>query len=194
MRLFIAYLVVGLALAVVCDFRIEQRSKGARLGSALLSLVAWPLWVPLAWLGGGPVRPESSLTQRVRAALLEAREAVAGTPLATLLPEQLLVRSERGLVQVERRHAELCALLRRPEFQSATGEGAHADNVRRLHVLEARDRRVLGEMAELAEALRTQLLVARFSGRDSEGEGARGLVTDLSARVESMDAWFELEA
>lgn len=193
MRLLIAYLAVGLLLAVVCDRRLEQRTRGARVGSALLSLVAWPLWAPLAWLGGGPP-VESSLTQRVRAALQEAERAVAGTALSGLLPEELVARSQRGLLQVERRHTELCALLSRPEFQHATGEGAHADNVRRLHLLEQRDRRVLCEMAELAEALRTQLLVARYSGRDVGGEGARGLVTDLSLRVESMDAWFELES
>jgi hypothetical protein len=194
MRTFVGYLLVGLLLALLCDRKLEHRTPGARVGSALLSLSTWPLWVPLAFLGKGPPLTESSLTQRVRAALEEARRAVAGTTLAALLPEELLARSQQGLLQVERRHAELCALLVRPEFRNTADGGAHAENVRRLHLLEQRDRRVLGEMAELAEALRTQLLVARYSGRDSEGEGAKGLVTDLSTRVESMDAWFELEA
>jgi hypothetical protein len=197
MRVLLVYLAIGVVLAWACDSRVINRSLPSRLGSAALSLLAWPLWAPLTLLGGGTsadVAGESLASRRVRAALEEARVSVLGTPLQSLLPEDMLARLHGGLVQVERRHGELCRLLQRPEFQSPAVAGSHADNVRRLQLLERRDSRLLDEMAELAEALRTQLLVARFSGRDAEGDGARGLVTDLSTRVESMDAWFELSA
>lgn len=192
-RVFLLYLAVGLLCVWVCDRKQVNRAAAARLGSAALSLVAWPLWVPLTLLGAGDAPVESTPTRRVRAALEEARAAVVGTPLSILLPEDLVSRWYGGLAHVERRHAELSRLLARPEFR-AQGNGAQAEHVRRLHTLERRDGQLLDEMAELAEALRTQLLVARFSGRDSEGDGARGLVSDLSTRVESMDAWFELDA
>ena len=61
----------------------------------------------------------------------------------------------------------------------------HLDNVRRLAGLRDRDARALEELAELVQALRTQLVLARFAG--SSLEGASGIVSEVWARVESLD-------
>src|SRR5262249_53912105 len=72
----------------------------------------------------------------------------------------------------------------------------HLDNVRRLHAMRERDARALDELADLVQALRTQLVLARFAGSTVEGVG--GIVSEVWARVEglgaAMDAHDELEA
>ena len=200
MRFFWVYLGIGIALAIVCDRRARHEKVSARTTSALLSIAAWPLWAPLSLLSDAKtILDESSTMQRIRNALAEAQRAVIGTSLEGFLSESLVSQMLVGLEQVERRHAELCSLLRRPEYQVAICTDGlarvQADSVQRLYVLKSRDERLLSEMAELAEALRTQLWVARFSGQDERtGPAVKDLIGDLAAKVESMDAWFELSS
>lgn len=201
MRFFWVYVAIGVVLALVCDRRARDESLAARATSALLSLTAWPLWAPLALLSEAKtvVMDESSTMQRIKNALAEAQRAVIGTSLEGFLPEGLVRQVLFGLGQVERRHGELCSLLRRPEYRvDASADGVarvQAESVQRLYVLKGRDERLLSEMADLAEALRTQLWVARFSGQDERtGPAVKDLIGDLAAKVESMDAWFELSS
>lgn len=208
MKALILYGLIGILIAAACDLRQRDRSLTARLTSAVLALSAWPLWGPIVWLQPAGIAPagESQLVVRCRRALAEARQAVQGSSLDNLLPERLIAQLLHGLHQVEGRHQELTQLLARPEFQSngdAANTGlsrtrpalrAYDDNVRRLRELRQRDERILDEIAELAEALRTQLLVARYSGANDPGASIGDLLTALATRVESMDAWFELDA
>ncbi len=60
----------------------------------------------------------------------------------------------------------------------------HLENVRRLHALRDQDEQHLSELADLAEALRTQLLLARYQGASAIGVG--DIVTDMWARVEGL--------
>jgi hypothetical protein len=62
----------------------------------------------------------------------------------------------------------------------------HCENVRRLVALRDRDARALEELADLMQALRTQLVLARFAG--SSVEGAGGIVSEVWARVEGLGA------
>jgi len=60
----------------------------------------------------------------------------------------------------------------------------HLTNVRRLHAMRERDARSLLDLADLVEALRTQLVLARFAGSSVEGVG--DIVTEMWARVEGL--------
>jgi len=220
MKPWIVYLVIGGVLALVCDWQLKETGRRERLTNVLLSVFTWPLFAPLA-LWPVVVRPqprESDASLRIRKALDEAQRVVAGTALATLLPESMLSRLFVTLGQVEQRRAELDELLARPDFQvdqqlgqqSALGEqrAQYRDSVARLRALLERDRATLQEMVELAEALHAQLLVARYSGKVTESsEGAWGdrgsealsgsaseLAFELAARVESLGVWFELDS
>jgi hypothetical protein len=205
------YLVIGGVLAVVCDWKLKETGPRERLTNVLLSLCTWPLFAPLAlWPVLARKGPhESDASVRIRRAIDEARRAVAGTALATLLPESMLSSLFVTLGQVEQRRAELDALLARPDFQveqrlgqlEAQHQGQHRDSVLRLRALLERDRATLQELVELAEALRAQLLVARYSGKATQAsEGVLGdhrapeLAFELAARVESLGAWFELDS
>ena len=214
MKPWILYLMIGGVLAVVCDWKLKETSRRERLTNVLLSVCTWPLFAPLAlW----PVLArqgsrESDASLRIRRALDEAQRAVAGTALAKLLPDSMLSRLFATLGQVEQRRAELDELLARPDFQleqrvgepSALGQQSspHRDSVARLRGLLERDRATLQEMVGLAEALRAQLLVARYSGKAHESSlgagalsgGASELAFELAARVESLGAWFELDS
>lgn len=150
--------------------------------------------------------PEPSVAaaaDRIEAALREGVDACAGTALETLLPRDA---ADRMLAEVRRaasRHAEIGALLAREGFDLGAAEGRltdltraeaspralstarlHLDNVRRLAALRERDARALDELADVVQALRTQLVLARFAG--SQPEGAGGIVSELWARVEGL--------
>jgi hypothetical protein len=119
-----------------------------------------------------------------------------------------------------RRHDELCALLRREGFDAAEAERRlaslereraspraiatarlHLENVRRLSALRDRDARALEELADLVQALRAQLLLARYAGAGLAGgevpmaspniEGTSGIVSEVWARVEGLSAVLE---
>lgn len=203
MRVWLSYLIVGAVLAVVCDLRWRQPSRLERLTSALLSIVAWPLYVPLVALQSHHQREseEGSASQRIKRALLEARAAIAATPLHSLLPESLLSQLFASLARLEARYQELARLLARSDFQLEGASPLQHQSVLRLRQLLERDRATLQELAELAEGLRAQLLLAHFSGRGDdvqgatgEGYGVRELATDLAARVESLGVLFELDS
>lgn len=212
MKPWLLYLLLGGVFAVVCDWRLKEPSPRERVTNALLSLCAWPLFAPLALLPGLVRRAssESDASLRIRRALAEARATVRGTPLARLLSETMVAELSATLEHVEARRAELSELLARPDFRYDPARGRPAtlqeESVARLWAIFERDRAALDELCELAESLRAQLLVARYSGKSgldascghggspprSEG-GIAELLMELSARVESLNAWFELD-
>ena len=212
MKPWLLYLLMGCVFAVVCDWRLKEPSPRERITNALLSLCAWPLFAPLALLPGMVRRAsnESDASLRIRRALAEARATVRGTPLARLLSETMVAELSATLEHVEARRSELSALLARPDFRYDPAPGRPAtlqeESVARLWAIFERDRAALDELCELAESLRAQLLVARYSGKGGhEASGALGgspprseggiteLAMELSARVESLNAWFELD-
>jgi len=65
------------------------------------------------------------------------------------------------------------------------------ENVRRLVLLRERDARGLEELCGLAEALRTQVTLARYSGSQAADFG--DIVTEIRARVEGLGAALEAE-
>jgi hypothetical protein len=60
------------------------------------------------------------------------------------------------------------------------------DSLERLAQLRAADARALEELADLLEALRTQLVLARYAG--SSADGASAIVSEVWARLEGLGA------
>ena len=164
-----------------------------------------------AWASDGDSRsraarsPVSEAAARVEAALREGVEACAGTSLESLLPRDAAARITAEVRRASERHAELTAVLGREGFDFAAAEKRvaalekaqasarslatarlHLENVRRLAALRDRDARALEELADLVQALRTQLTLARFAGSSVEGVG--GIVSEVWARVEGLGA------
>jgi hypothetical protein len=149
--------------------------------------------------------PVAEAAVRVEAALREGVEACAGTSLESLLPRDAAARITAEVRRASERHAELTAVLGREGFDLAAAERRvvslekssasarslatarlHLENVKRLAALRDRDARALEELADLVQALRTQLTLARFAGSSVEGVG--GIVSEVWARVEGLGA------
>jgi len=148
---------------------------------------------------------ELAVLSLIDGALHEGVEACAGSSLESLLPRDAATRISAEVARAAARHAELSAVLGRQEFDLATAERRvaeleaspspgralitarlHYENVKRLVALRDRDARALEELADLVQALRTQLVLARFAG--SSVEGAGGIVSEVWARVEGLGA------
>ena len=162
---------------------------------------------PAAPAGRAPPAPSSSpvgsAAERIEAALAEAVDACAGTALSSLLPRDAVSRIAVEVKRAAARHAELSALIGREGFDLGAAEARvraldaaaaspravstarlHLDNVRRLLALRDRDALALGELADLVQALRAQLVLARYAGSRAEGTG--GIVSEVWARVEGL--------
>ena len=196
-------------LGVACAVAIVRRSPGRRgLFHALLAVPLWPIWGPLLLtspredlrrrLHGG-----TDAVRRIESALCEAMEAARGSQLSALLPAEAVTNIVSAVETSDRRRVELDSVLGRPGFdlisarervealsrQAATPRATatarlHLTNVQRLHSMRERDARSLVDLAELVEALRTQLVLARFAGSSVEGVG--DIVTEMWARVEGL--------
>ncbi len=193
MRWLIGYLFIGAALAVLCDRRHGDRTPPVRLVSSLLCLTLWPLWAPVALLPEGGSSPSAQATWRERIArtLYEARAAARGTPLEALIPESLVERVLEAATTIEQRYLELSVLLKRPDLARANASGRREQSVERLRQLWQRDEQLLSQLSEMAEALRMQLLVARYSG--GSADAARDIAAELGGQIESLDEWFSLD-
>lgn len=196
----------GLAgsLSGVFVYRTQPKRGAATLGSALLSVPLWPLWLPVLLASkNAEQRAAYSAGTETEAALLEGHEAVRDTPLEPLLPRAAVDRLLRELRRASERYAELTRLLSKQGFDRSVAEERvarleqreasprtlasarlHLENVLRLQSLAARDKRALEELSELIAALRTQLVFARYSG-SSPGE-ANDIVSEVWARVETL--------
>ncbi|HET7542703.1 MAG TPA: hypothetical protein VFK05_22685 [Polyangiaceae bacterium] len=199
----VLYCVSG-ALSGVFVYRSQARRDARALGSALVAVPLWPLWLPVLLSSQRAERVvQRSAATETEAALLEGHEAVRNTPLEPLLPRSAVDRLLGELRRATERYAELSHLLSKKGFDRQAAEERvarlsqrsasprtlasarlHLENVVRLQSLAARDRRALEELSELIAALRTQLVFARYSG-SSPGE-ASDIVTEVWARVEML--------
>ena len=199
LHLALIYAVAGLAAAAL----ILRHAGG--WWSAAVAVPLWPLWLPFALRLDAPGAPSTPAASRVEAALREGLNACRGTPLAHLLPVDTAQQLVDEVSRVEARCEELGRLLTRPDLNGAHAsarlaelerQGAsdraiatarlHRVHVERLHHIHQRDRDALTALADLAEALRTQLVLARYEGASVEGVG--DLIGELSARVEGLSS------
>jgi hypothetical protein len=201
-NLAILYAIAGAG----CAFVVWRRSSGdrpRRIASAAVALVLWPIWAPLALVPDPPRRtPASGRAARIEGELEHAEQAARGSAFEILLPRQAVERIKQELAQTVSRIDELDAVLAQPGFDLAEAEKRvtalsgpgnaralktavlHRDNVARLDALRERHARALEELGELASALRSQLVLARYAGSSAEGVG--GIVNELWARVEGL--------
>ena len=204
--LVLLYGVIGVA----CAIAVLRRGEGTRAAvsfSALMTVPLWPVWAPFA-LAGTVAKARAGnhgALARIDRALAEAVQAVAGTPMADVFSRQVAGRISAQVELVAARLGELTALREKsgfdleasrerlrdletrgaPERAVATARMQH-ESLQRLEQLTAQDRRALDELADLLEALRTQLLLARYEG--SSAEGASAIVTEVWARLEGLGA------
>ncbi len=211
--LALLYLIVGIGCAIAI-YKTSGEEGPLAMAQAALAVPLWPLWAPIALTTKRQVPAEVSSKQtsetitRVKTALGEAVLASKGTALEGVLPAEA---AERIIAEVERRvgrHDELEKLLQKDAFDleraelrvavlAKAGGSARAlstakldmENVRRLRALRDRDVLALDELCALAEALRTQVTLARYSGSSAADIG--GIVTEVWARVEGLGAAIE---
>jgi hypothetical protein len=215
--LLVLYGIVGLACAVAVMRR--GHATGARAAASLAAtLLVWPLWAPFA-LGSVSMRvsrsaprdgtPEHHGVRRIEAALDAAVHAVASTPMSEVFSPKIASRIAAEVSRVAERLDELTALTTRAGFDTQASARHLADlearrapertvvtarmqheSLARLEAIRVADAQALEELAELLEALRAQLLLARYSGSSAEGAGA--IVTEVWARLESLGVAFDM--
>ena len=214
--LLLLYAVAGVACAIAVLRRAEG-TRATALASACATLFVWPLWAPFALSVNGATaarqarakRPtDNAAVARIERALADAVDAVAATPMSDIFSRQVAARISTEVGHVAARMDELALLEESrgfdaqasakrvtdleasgaPERAVATARMQH-DNLVRLAKLRADDREALDELAELLEALRTQLLLARYAGSSAEGVGA--IVGEVWARLEGLGTAFD---
>ena len=190
---FAVYALVGLA----CAIAVFRRTRGpSAVVSAVVTVPLWPLWAPFA-LAPPRARGEQALAGAVA--------AVADTPMSAIFTERTASRIAAEVARVASRLASLNALAEQGSFDRAasairieelarsgasdravaTARLQHDSRVR-LAELRAADARALDELADLLEALRTQLLLARYEG--SPADDASAIVSEVWARLEGLGA------
>jgi len=207
------YVVIGIAIAIAVVRRAPSRSP-AVFASAIATIPLWPLWAPFALAPQRPrgprdqvrMRPESdAIVSRVERALSEAVAAVEGTPMADVFPAPAATRIASEVAAVAARLADLTVLAEKNGFDpvasarqlealAASGASDRAlatarlqhESLERLDELRAADARALEELAGLVEALRMQLVLARYAGNDADGASA--IVSEVWARLEGLGA------
>jgi hypothetical protein len=203
------------AAGAVFGFLVYRRSKPgvAALANAALAVPLWPLWAPFALASdrgsaGGPnaTRTRREAERRIEHALGDATAGIAGTPLEALLSPRAAAQILVGVEQIAARLDQLEALLGGDELDAAllarrveelertgpndsralTAARLRHDGALRLSALRDADVQALDELAELADALKTQVLLARYAG--ASADAASGIVAELSIRLEALGA------
>jgi hypothetical protein len=204
-ELLVIYFLVGAA----CALLVLRRKEGGvvNVASAAATLVIWPLWAPFA-LGKPATRQvrdarDTDAVARIERALGEGVEAAMGTPLGDVFTRPLAARMLAEVARIATRIAEMRAVALRagfdlagsaarlqtleargaPERSLATARLQH-ESLLRLDRLLAGDIQALDDLADLLEALRAQLLLARYSG--SSAESAEAIVSEVWARLEGL--------
>jgi hypothetical protein len=201
LELLILYVLAGLVSAFVVGRRCRA-NRAHLLRDIGLSLLLWPLWLPviLSRTEGEPETGAAAATVSEQA-LYQGYEAVKGTPLEKLLPRESVERIALELRRVVERDKELSGLLGQPSFSLELARARvreleqgtapsralliaqrHLDNVERLAALHARDRLLLAELGDWLTTLRTQLVLARYSASSADGVG--DIFAEVCARVE----------
>ena len=203
-------------IGVACAIGVLLRAKGSRMSvaaSAAMTIPLWPVWAPfaLAVPGRPAARGRSAAVTRIDRALAGAVDAVAGSQIADVFSPKIAARIAEEVTHVAARQDELTALASKNGFDVAAAKErlrelearsapervvatarVQLESLVRLEELRAADARALDELAELLEALRTQLVLARYAGSTAEGVGA--LVSEVWARLEGLGAAFEPNA
>lgn len=203
----VLYGIAGTACAVAVYRR--HRDQRSALASAAVTVVLWPLWAPIALTAprSGTQRAPAltNASRRIESALNEGALAANGSPLSALIKPDAVERILADVGRAEARQLELETLLAQGSFdrddaaerlatiereggssRSLATARLHFENISRLHRLLERDRLALEQLADLVEALRTQLVLARYAGSSLEGVG--GIVSEVWDRVESLGA------
>jgi hypothetical protein len=215
--LLILYGIVGVACAVAVLRRGAATGASSAAASALATVLVWPLWAPFALGTPSPRGSRSGLrtgtqqgpVHRIEHALDQAVEAVAGTPMSEVFSQKIAARIAAEVSRVAERLDELTALTTRagfdaeasarhlgeleargaPERTVVTARLQH-ESLMRLQQIRVADAQALDELAELLEALRAQLLLARYSGSSADGAGA--IVSEVWARLEGLGVAFDV--
>jgi exonuclease VII large subunit len=150
----------------------------------------WPLWAPFVIDGATRARPRAAVPDALDQAIEAARAASREASMDAVFSEAMATRIAEDVARARDRIAALEAALadqgaRAPELGAATS-ALRARNAERLARLLADQRRELAELAELLEALRSQLVLARFAG-SSEAD-VSGIVREVWSRVEGLGA------
>lgn len=198
-HLALAYAVVGVAAALGL-YRHERR-----LGSALLCVPLWPLWLPVA-LSADADEASGPLGERVRAAkeaLRETSAACAEAGLGALFTADAARALAAGLDRTLEKILRMDRLLAAPAFDAtrararlarleAEGAGraadlarAQAEHAERLGDARARQALALEELLELVGSLRTQVLLVGVAGG---GADADALSEEIRCRIEALAA------
>lgn len=169
LELSILYLCVGATLGIVAF------KRGQGWGTLLIALFAWPLGAAVGLLRHAR-KPEERMADRIDAALREGVEATRGTSLGRVLSEEQRVRIVAEVSATEARCRQLGDAL--------AHERLDVEKVERLRGLLENDLATLKELADIAESLKSQLVLARFAG--SKVDGASAIVPELWNRVENL--------
>jgi hypothetical protein len=210
---YLDFALLYLGAGVICAIAVFRRQRGGRrMLSAALAVPLWPLWAPIALTArpGSAPRASTPAARRIATALREGVEAASSSPLERLLSPESAARILADVERTEARRSEIEALLARSGFDVAEAKnrlaeleqkGAparalatarlHLENVERLQGLHDRDRRALDELADLVEAMRTQLVLARYAGSSADGVGS--IVGEVWSRVEGLGEVIDLE-
>lgn len=203
--LLAGYFAIGASFAV--HFGRREGSPRGRATAIALALVAWPLWAPIASFSESPSLPHPmpDVARRIELALDEALAAIAGSPLSALLPERSVLAMKRSVALASSRVAELEnavsrgrreSLETRRRIERLEGDGTnrralatarvHLENLEKLESILGREREALLDFADLCDALRAQLVLARYAGSSLDGVGE--IVEELGARIEGLDS------
>ncbi len=209
--LVVLYLIAGPACAVAV-YRVSSEGRRRAALSAALCVPLWPIWAPVALTagrgegGGRVVGAAGEAAARVQGALREG-SAPAPAPRSRRSCRATRPRGSRPrCARAAARHAELDALLRQSGFdEGAAAARARGDPERggagggrwRRRTCTSRTSGACGPCAtatpapsrssrDLVQALRAQLVLARFAGSSVEGVG--GIVSEVWARVEGLGA------
>ncbi len=213
------YAVIGLACAIAVFRRAATRDVSTVLSALVTVPLwpLWAPFALAPQRAEGRPRSASrrvpngqsdAIVVRVEKALTDAVEAVADTPLSGVFTEATAARIAAEVARIAVRIEDLGALAERNGFdraesarrlaeleRSGASERAIAtarlqhESLEKLAQLEAADTAALEELAALVEALRTQLVLARYQG--SPADGASAMVSEVWARLEGLGAVLE---
>jgi len=177
--LVIVHGLIGAACAVAV-YRQTTSTRRARLASALVTVPLWPLWAPFALASRERSNQSPAVAARIEALLRVVVEAAQGTSLETVLTRS----AARHLgAQVRRVAARLAAI---DELSSGTGTTArHADAHARLAALRARHADALHEIAELLDALTTQLGLLRLG--ELPPDAVAETIAEIRSRLDALE-------
>jgi hypothetical protein len=184
------YFAIGLVCAGFVLFPAPERNARA-VGSALATVVLWPLWAPFA-LASPAATARGPLASRIALALgaspsrfaKASKHALLSRGETTMLLQQVEV-AERRLSELD---AQLTTMATEDARSRAEGTDAHAraqiraSSKSQLAALRDREHGALLELAELCELLRAQHLLSRFDGSARTAE----LRDELWARVQAL--------